>query len=130
MLIVWLDRRRRNVIGATPRHELFLAELLERLLLVLALERTVMTLIEPPRPSDRNPQSVGEIQCDLGGPDRSPENAGVQDIGQVIALCQQFATTASLGLTDIGEADVDPPGEEDRKSTRLNSSHVANSYAV
>src|SRR5690625_5190414 len=113
MLIVWLDRRWRNVIGATPRHELFLAELLERLLLVLALERTVVTLVEPPRPSDRNPQSVGEIQGDLGGAYRSPHNAGVHDIGQIITLCQQLATAASLGLADIGEADVDPTGEED-----------------
>ena len=45
-----LDGRRRGVVRAAPQHELLVAELVAGLLLVLALQRAVVPLVEPPVP--------------------------------------------------------------------------------
>src|SRR5690348_2094978 len=42
------ERRRRHVVGTPPEHELLVPELLPGLGLVLALERAVVPLVEPP----------------------------------------------------------------------------------
>src|SRR3954447_19081685 len=47
-LVVVGDRRGRGVVGAAPEHELLLAVLLERRLLVLALQGSVVPLVEAP----------------------------------------------------------------------------------
>ena len=62
-LVVVGDRRRRHVVGAAPEHELLLAVLLERLLLVLALQRAVVPLVEPPRAPDRDPVPVDGVEA-------------------------------------------------------------------
>ena len=64
-LVVVGDRRRRGVVRAAPEHELLLAELLEGLLLVLALQRAVVPLVEPPRAPHRDPVPVGRVEGEV-----------------------------------------------------------------
>ena len=111
-LVVVGQRRRRGVVGPAPEHELLLAELVEGLLLVLALQRAVVPLVEPPAAPHRQPQPVGDVQRDVRGLDRAAHHRGVHDVGQQVLLAQQLAAAARLGLALRGEADVDPAGEE------------------
>src|SRR5207302_9022153 len=67
-----LQRGRRGVVGATPQHELLLAELGERLGLVLALQRAVVALVQPPAAVHRDPVAVAGLQGDLRGAARAP----------------------------------------------------------
>ena len=67
VLVVVVDRRRRDVVGAAPEHELLLAVLLEGLLLVLALQRAVVPLVEPPGAAHRDPVPVGRVEREVGG---------------------------------------------------------------
>ena len=64
-LVVVVDRRRRRVVGAAPEHELLLAVLLERLLLVLALQRAVVALVEPPGALHRDPVPVRGVEREV-----------------------------------------------------------------
>src|SRR5690606_42022666 len=64
LLAAGFDGRWRSVVGTAPQHELFLAELLQRLLLVLALQGTVVTLVEPPVAPDVDPMAVGDVEGD------------------------------------------------------------------
>ncbi len=111
-LVVGLDRRGRYVEGAAPEHELLLAVLLERLLLVLALERAVVPLVEPPRAAHRDPRPAGRFQRELGRPDRAPQHRGVHDVRQHPVLLEQLAGEDGLRLALRAQAYVDPAGEE------------------
>ena len=74
------ERRRRDVVGPAPEHELLVAVLLPRLRLVLALQGAVVPLVQPPRPPDRQPQQVRGVQRDVGGLDGPGQHRGVHDI--------------------------------------------------
>jgi hypothetical protein len=52
------ERRRRDVVGPAPEHELLVAELLARLRLVLALQGAVVPLVQPPGPAYRQPAAA------------------------------------------------------------------------
>ena len=104
--------RGRCVVGPAPQHELLLAELGEGLLLVLALQRPVVALVEPPAAPHRQPHPVGGVQRDLRGPDRAAHHRGVQHVRQQAALGEQLTAPARLGRALLGQADVDPAGEE------------------
>ena len=103
---------RRNVERAAPEHELLLAELLEGLGLVLALQRAVVALVEAPRALDGDPRAIGGVEGDVGGLDGAGEHRGVQDVGQQARLGEQLAAALGFGLALLGEPDVDPSGEE------------------
>ena len=111
-LVVDVERRRRRVVRAAPPHELLLAELGQRLRLVLALQRAVVPLVQPPRPAHRDPQPVGGVEGQFGGADRPPLQRRVHDAGQQVVLDEQLAAAPGLGLALGREVDVDPPGEE------------------
>ena len=66
VLGVCRKRRRRNVEGPTPEHELLLAELLEGLRLVL----------------DRDAEPVGGVEGDVGGLDGAAQQRRVQHVGE------------------------------------------------
>ena len=91
-----LDRRRRGVVGAAPEHELLLAVLGERRGLVLALQRAVVPLVEPPRAPDRDPRA-GRPRASASSAvrDRAAQQRGVharRAAGR--ALDQQLAAAA------------------------------------
>ena len=81
-LVVVGQRRRRRVVGAAPEHELLVAELVAHRGLVLALQRAVVPLVEPPRPAHRHPVPVGGVERDVRGADRAAQQRGVHDVGQ------------------------------------------------
>ena len=89
-------RRGRYVERAAPEHELLLAVLLERLLLVLALQGAVVPLVEAPVAADGDPVAVGHVEGERGGRDRAAQERGVDDVGQQTGLGEQ--ATAALGL--------------------------------
>src|SRR5437660_2495407 len=107
-----LQRRRRGVVRAAPEHELLLAVPLERLPLVLPLQRTVVALVQPPRPPDRDPVPAADVERDVRGADGAAQDGRVQDVGQQPAVAQQLARSLRLGLAGRGEADVHPAGEQ------------------
>ena len=111
-LVVVGQRRWRGVEGAAPEHELLLAVLLQRLLLVLALEGAVVALVEAPGAAHRDPVPVGGVEGQRGRGDRSPLQRGVHDVGQQAGLDEQLAAADRLGAALVGQVDVDPAGEE------------------
>ena len=111
-LVVVGQRRRRDVEGAAPEHELLLAVLLERLLLVLALQGAVVALVEAPRAAHRDPVPVGGVEGQRGGGDRASLQRGVDDVGQEAGLDEQLPAAHGLAAALVGQVDVDPAGEE------------------
>ena len=73
------------------------AELRPRRRLVLALQRAVVPLVQPPGPAHRDPGPVGGVQRQLGGPDGAALQRGVHDVRQQPGLAQQLAAAARLG---------------------------------
>ncbi len=61
-LVVIGEGRRRCVVRTPPQHELLLAELVQCLFLVLALQRAVVPLVETPGTADRDPLTVARRQ--------------------------------------------------------------------
>ena len=112
-LVVVVQRRRRDVVRAAPEHELLLAELLEGLLLVLALQRAVVPLVEPPRPLAPG-SSAGRRRRARGSAvviaRRSSEVCTTS--GSRPGSRQQLAAGLGLGAALVGQVDVDPAGEE------------------
>ena len=106
------EGRRRHVEGAAPQLELLGTELLERLRLVLALQRAVVALVEAPGAGDRDPQPVGGVERDVRGLDRPAEQRGVQHVGEDPGLGEQLAAAPGLVLALLGQADVHPSGEQ------------------
>src|SRR5690625_5537232 len=97
--------------------------------------------------ADLSGQQVGAAQCDVSSEDRSPGAGGQAKVHQAAvdaARCSGFLQggEADVVVDDDGSPELlaedfaDPCPDQveglgrDRKSTRLNSSHVAISYAV
>ena len=112
VLVVGVDGRRRHVVRATPLHELLLAELLEDLLLVLALQRAVVALVETPAALDRDPVAVGGVEREVRGGDGPPLHRRVHDVRQDRRLLELLAGADRLGPALLRQVDVDPAGEE------------------
>src|SRR4028119_2113099 len=66
-------------VGPAPRRALLLAVRGEGGGLVLALQRAVVPLVEPPGAAHRDPLPVGGGQRQLGGADRPPAQRGGRD---------------------------------------------------
>ncbi|SHW84462.1 Uncharacterised protein [Mycobacteroides abscessus subsp. abscessus] len=107
-----LDRGRRGVVAAAPRHELVLAVLGQGLGLVEALQRTVVPLVEPPIAVHGNPVPVGGVQRQIGGGDRPAQQRRVEHVRQHTLLDQQLPAANGFGPALVSEVDVDPTGEQ------------------
>ena len=112
VLAARLDRRRRGVVAAPPRHELLFAVLFLGLGLVQALQRAVVALVEPPVAMHRDPVPVGLVQREVGGVDRPSQQRRVEHIGLAVQLLDQLAGAGRFGPALLGEVDVDPSGEQ------------------
>src|SRR5690606_14425710 len=112
VLVVVGDGRRGRVVGAPPEHELLVAELLAGLGLVLALERAVVALVEPPGALDRQPEQAGLAQREVGGLDGPGQQTGVDDVGVQARLDEELPAPPGLFLALGREADVNPAGEQ------------------
>ena len=111
-LVVDRLRRRRDVERAAPGHEHLLAILLKGLLLVLALQRAVVALVQAPRTLHRDPVAVGGVQGQVGGGDGPTLHRGVHDVGEQAGLLELLATSDGLGPALVSQVDVDPAGEQ------------------
>jgi hypothetical protein len=75
------DRWRCAIHGSTPFHILLLTKLLERGLLVLALQRSVVALVEAPRVPFAYPGAVNAGKRNLSGVDRAVQHRSVRHVG-------------------------------------------------
>src|SRR3990172_3106729 len=110
-LVVGRERRWRGRVAAAPDLHLLVAELLRGLGLVEALQRAVVTLVEPPAVADGNPHPVECVERDPERADRATQERRVGHVEVVAALLQQ--PPRGLGLLEPlrGEVDVRPAGE-------------------
>ena len=111
ILVVRIDLWRRGGIGAAPQHELLVAVFLADSLLVLALQRTVVTLVQAPAALNRNPQAIGFVKRVIRGVDGATQQGGEHDVRKDVLLLEQLAT--ALGFLDalLGQRDIHPAGE-------------------
>src|SRR5690242_14539563 len=99
-------------------------------------QNTMYALRRDERSADRFPQDVLELQAYLAGETRVPGVDAVPGKGSNLPLyvlgSSMFGATlaAALGLPYAFASHFAPQLLEDRKSTRLNSSHMSISYAV
>jgi hypothetical protein len=80
--------------------------------LVLALQRAVVPLVEPPGALHRDPAAVSRRQRDLRGVDRPGQQGGVQHLGQQPGLHQQLTAALRLAAALVVQVDVHPAGEQ------------------
>src|ERR1700761_1236132 len=111
-LVVVGDRRRRDVVGTAPEHELLVTELGPGLGFVFALQGAVMPLVQPPGPPDREPEQARLVQGDVGRLDGPRQDRGVHRGRPQPGLGQQLAAGRRLLLPGRGQAHVHPPGEQ------------------
>ena len=81
--VIERERWRRDRVAAPPLEELLVTVLLRRLLLVEALERAVVPLVETPRALDGQPELVDLLEDDLERQDRALEKRRVAAIEPV-----------------------------------------------
>src|SRR5664280_1442292 len=109
--VLRVEGRRRDRVAAPPLEELLVAVLLRRLLLVEALERAVVPLVQAPRALDGNPELVELLEDDLRSEDRARQERGVETV-EAESLCLE-QSSGGVRLLDAfrREADVHPSGE-------------------
>jgi DNA-directed RNA polymerase subunit K/omega len=59
-----------------------------------------------------NPQPVGGVEGKMRGGDRPAQQRGVEHVRQQVFFGQQFAAAHGLVAAFIGQADIDPAGEQ------------------
>ncbi len=105
------ERRGRGVKGPTPRHELLFAELVADLLLVLALRRSVVALVEAPArwvsSQERSAASSARFAVRIARLRRE-----VWTTSGMRSASRALAGALALGTALLGEGDIDPAGEE------------------
>src|SRR5690606_18109309 len=107
-----LDGRRRDVVGTAPEHELLLAVLVADLLLVLSLQRAVVTLVETPVTLDRNPVTVGAVKGEVRRRNGAAKERGVDDVRRNSRVTQEVTAAKGFVGALVGQRDIDPAGEE------------------
>src|SRR5205814_10199412 len=80
------------------------------------------------RSSDLTVTSTDSFPIRSGGKGKSNSNRSVP--GAMLAEPTDLPSTETVIGKSVGSASIAPGTERDRKSTRLNSSHLGNSYAV
>ena len=107
-----LDGGRSHVEGTAPQHELLLAELVANFLLVLALERTVVTLVEAPVALNGDPVAIGGVESQVRGHDRATQHRREQEIRQNAGFLEELTTVGSLRAALVRQRNIHPTGEE------------------
>jgi hypothetical protein len=79
---------------------------------LLALQRAVVPLVEPPVPAGRDPDPAGGLQREIPGAYRAREQGGVHHGRQQPGLAQQSPALPCLLLTERRQVDIDPPCEQ------------------
>jgi len=84
--VTTLDRRRWGAVTPPPLLYLGIAVLGRGLLLVESLQRPVVTLVETPVPSHRQPAPAGRVEGEVRGPDRPRQYRRMDDPQVEVAL--------------------------------------------
>ena len=105
------QRRRRNVVAAAPDFYLCLAVFGRGFRLVEALQRTIVTFVEAPRPVDRNPQHVHLVERNPERAERALEHRRVGHVELEFLLGHQTTGFARFFATLFTQVDVVPAGE-------------------
>ena len=111
--VVGGERRGRGVVAAAPELELPGPEFLLDGGFVLALQVSVVPLVEAPVAADGQPGAPRRGQGQLGRPDGPGQDRSVEEAQvQAVDGGQELAAGPGLGLPGRGQIDVDPPREE------------------
>ena len=102
---------RRDVVAAAPDFDLGVAVLGRRLRLVQALERAVVSLVQPPRLVHRDPHQIHVVERDPQRANRALQDRRVGEVEGVAAFLEQPAGLVRLFAPALGQIDVDPAGE-------------------
>jgi len=106
------ERRRGDVVRATPEPKLPVAVLPKHLVLVPALQRSVVPAVEPPRAAHRDPVAVRGRQGEVSGADRPLLQGRVHEGGQHAVLGEHRSGPGRLGFPVGGQVGVLPAGED------------------
>ena len=109
--VVRIDIRRRGTVRAAPDHEFLIAELFTDLSLILALQRTIVALIQTPAALYRDPQAVSLIKRIICRVDGAAEQRGENNIRQDILLLKELPAALCLFNALPSQGDVHPAGE-------------------
>ena len=107
-----LDGGRGHVEGTAPQHELVLAVLVADFLLVLALERTVVTLVEAPVALNGDPVAIGGVEGEVRGHDGATQHRREQEIRENAGFLEELTTVGSLRAALVRQRNIHPTGEE------------------
>src|SRR5207253_2353196 len=110
--IVARKRRRRNVVAAAPDLHLILTVAGGGLGLVEPLQRSVVTLVQPPGALDRDPHAIHLIEHDPERADRALQHRGEGDVRGDVRAEQLAARLAGLGASGVREIHIGPAGEQ------------------
>src|SRR5690349_23137079 len=110
--VVHAEGRRRNVVASAPDLHLRLAVLLDGLCFVQALQRAVVTLVEPPRPFDRQPHAVHPIHDDPQRADRALQHRREAEIDVQLFGEQLPGGVRRLAPALFRKVHIVPAGEE------------------
>src|SRR5437762_2729933 len=110
--IVARERRRRNVVAAAPDLHLILAVAGGGLGLVEPLQRSVVTLVQPPAPLDRHPHAMHLLVHRPERADRALQYRGEGDVRGDTRAEQLAARLAGLGESGVREIHIGPAGEQ------------------
>src|SRR5205809_3432002 len=108
-LIGRLEARGPDVVAATPELDFVLAVLVGGLLLVQALERAIVPLVQPPAALDRNPRHLHLRERELRGLDRARSSDSWTTPGRSRAsFISRPASTASWTPRSLSGTSVQP----------------------
>jgi len=105
-------RRRRRVVAAPPGMHLFGAVALRGLLLVEALQRSVVTFVEPPTALDRQPRLIHGVERQVLGDHGSRLQRRVRRVEPEPGRGHGDPGRGCLGTALVGERHVVPPREQ------------------
>src|SRR5581483_8200758 len=103
---------RAHVVAAPPELHLLFPVLLGRLLLVQALQRAVVALVEPPASFDGDPGKAHLGERELSRRDGPQQKRLVYDFGPEPRLFHETSRLRRLAGALLGQRNVVPPGEE------------------
>ena len=107
-----LDGGRSHVEGTAPQHELLLAVLVADFLLVLALERTVVTLVEAPIALNGDPMAISGVESQVRGHDGATQHRREQEVRENAGFLEELTTVGSLRAALVRQRNIHPTGEE------------------
>jgi len=106
-----VDSRRRDVVRATPDEDLVLSVLVDSLLLVKALKRSIVTFVELPGLVHGNPHEVSLLEDVPKSTDGTLQQRSVSNSGLVSSSLNELSGLNDLLVALGAEGNIDPTSE-------------------